>query len=100
LLPRLKPRPDRDRDFLHGLLTGIARIEAQGYQLLQELGADYLTQIYTAGGGAQNSTWQAIRQNLMGVSIAPASQQEAAYGAALLALSGGFGDRVGIVVDS
>jgi D-ribulokinase len=100
LLPRLKPRPDRDRDFLQGILTGIARIEAQGYQLLQELGADYLTQIYTAGGGAQNSTWQAIRQNLMGVPIAPASQQEAAYGAALLALSGGFGDRVGIVVDS
>jgi D-ribulokinase len=96
LLPRLEPRPDRDRDFLHGLLTGIARIEAQGYQLLQELGADRPTQIYTAGGGAQNATWQTIRQNLMGVSIVPASQQEAAYGAALLALNGGFG----IVIDS
>ncbi len=93
LLPRLEPRPDRDQDFLQGMLTGIARIEAQGYQLLQELGADRLTQIYTAGGGAQNSTWQAIRQNLMGVPIVPASQQEAAYGAALLALNGEFGDR-------
>jgi D-ribulokinase len=100
LLPRLEPRPDRDQDFLQGMLTGIARIEAQGYQLLQELGADRLTQISTAGGGAQNSTWQTIRQNLMGVPISPASQQEAAYGAALLALNGGFGDRVGIVVDS
>ncbi len=93
LLPRLTPRPDRDQDFLQGLLTGIARIEAQGYQLLQELGADRLTQIYTAGGGAQNSTWQTIRQNLIGVPIGPASQQDAAYGAALLALSGGFGDQ-------
>jgi D-ribulokinase len=74
-------------------LTGIARIEAQGYQLLQELGADRLTQIYTAGGGAQNSTWQTIRQKLIGVPISPASQQDAAYGAALLALNGGFGDR-------
>jgi D-ribulokinase len=108
LLPRLEPRPDRDQDFLQGLLTGIARIEAQGYQLLQQLGADHLTQIYTTGGGAQNSTWQTIRQNLIGVpitsgaseAIVPASQQEAAYGAALLALNGGFGDRVGIVVDS
>jgi D-ribulokinase len=99
LLPRLEPRPDRDRDFLQGMLTSMARIEAQGYQLLQELGADRLTQIYTAGGGAQNSTWHIIRQNLIGVPIAfdtnkviaPAFQQEAAYGAALLALSGGFG---------
>jgi D-ribulokinase len=100
LLPRMEPRPDRDQDFLLGLLTGIARVEAQGYQLLQELGADHLTQVYTAGGGAQNSTWQTIRQNLIGVSISPASQQEAAYGAALLALNGGFGDRGGIIIDS
>jgi D-ribulokinase len=93
LLPRLKPRPDRNQDFLHGVLTGIARIEAQGYQLLQEMGADQLTQIYTAGGGAQNFTWQTIRQNLIGVPIIPASRQEAAYGSALLALKGGFGDQ-------
>jgi D-ribulokinase len=92
LLPRLAPRPDRDADFLYGLLTGIARIEAQGYQLLQELGADRLTKVYTAGGGAQNLTWQNIRQRYMGVPIAPAPQQEAAYGAALLALAMGFGE--------
>ncbi len=92
LLPRLEPRPGRDQDFLLGMLTGMARIEAQGYQILQELGADRLTQVYTAGGGAQNSTWQTIRQNLMGVTIIPAIHQEAAYGAALLALNGGFGD--------
>jgi D-ribulokinase len=97
LLPCLEPRPDRDQDFLHGLLTGIARVEAQGYQLLQELGADRLTQVYTAGGGAQNSTWQTIRQNLIGVPISSASQQEAAYGAALLALNGGFGNRIVLV---
>jgi D-ribulokinase len=93
LLPRLAPKPDRDADFLYGLLTGIARIEAQGYQLLQKLGADHLTHIYTAGGGAQNLTWQNIRQKYIGVPIAPAIQQEAAYGAALLALAGGFGQN-------
>ncbi len=93
LLPCLEPRPDRGQNFLHGMLNGIARIEAQGYQILQELGADRLTQIYTAGGGAQNSTWQTIRQNLIGVPIAPAIQQEAAYGAALLALARGFGQN-------
>jgi D-ribulokinase len=93
LLPRLTPRPDRNADFLYGLLTGMARIEAQGYQLLQELGADRLTNIYTAGGGAQNPTWQTIRQKLIGVPIVPAPQQEAAYGTALLALARGFGQE-------
>jgi D-ribulokinase len=86
LWPRLAPRPNNDRDFLHGILTGIACIEAQGYQLLQKLGANYLTNIYTAGGGASNLTWQTIRQNLIGVPIVPALQQDAAYGSALLAL--------------
>src|SRR3712207_8942029 len=38
----------------HGLLESIARIEKKGYQLLQKLGADKLTQVYTAGGGAAN----------------------------------------------
>ena len=35
--PRLTPRPDDNAHFLHGLLEGIARIEAQAYELLQEL---------------------------------------------------------------
>jgi D-ribulokinase len=90
LRPCLEPRPDRDVDFLAGLLTGIANIEAQGYRLLQELGAAKLTKIYTAGGGAKNSRWQSIRQQKIGVPIMPAIHQDAAYGSALLALMGGF----------
>jgi D-ribulokinase len=62
LAPQLTPRPDRSADFLHGLLAGIAKIEARGYQLLAELGATPLTTVYTAGGGAQNQTWTQIRQ--------------------------------------
>lgn len=53
LSPRLTPRPASERDFLHGLLAGIARIEALGYQKLQELGASKLKRVYTAGGGAK-----------------------------------------------
>jgi D-ribulokinase len=53
LAPRLTPRPDRAIDFLHGLLAGIASIEARGYQLLSQLGATPLTAVYTAGGGAK-----------------------------------------------
>ncbi|WP_309731061.1 FGGY-family carbohydrate kinase [Chamaesiphon sp. OTE_75_metabat_556] len=88
LPPRLTPRPDRDRDFLHGLLTGIAKIEAHGYQLLAELGATPLTSIQTAGGGANNPTWTKIRQRYLPVPISISQHQEAAYGTALLAQRG------------
>ena len=87
LLPRLKPRPDLQVDFLHGLLESMARIEARGYGLLQELGATPLTQVYTAGGGAKNEVWQALRSRHLQVPVARSPQTEAAYGAALLALS-------------
>jgi D-ribulokinase len=87
-LPRLAPRPDCQVDFLHGLLTGIAKIEAHGYELLTQLGATPLTAIYTAGGGAQNPTWTKIRQRYSPAPISISKRQEAAYGAALLAQRG------------
>ncbi|MCC0176445.1 FGGY-family carbohydrate kinase [Waterburya agarophytonicola K14] len=85
LAPRLSPRPTNSSDFLQGLLEGISRIEALGYQKLQELGADKLTQVYSAGGGAKNSTWQAIRQGYLNVLVTVAANTQAAYGTALLA---------------
>ncbi|MDY6784914.1 MAG: FGGY-family carbohydrate kinase [Cyanobacteriota bacterium] len=86
LPPRLQPRPDNSVEFLHGLLESIARIETQGYQLLQQLGATSLTRIYTAGGGAKNDSWTEIRQRRLRVPIAPAANTAAAYGTALLAM--------------
>ena len=86
--PRLTPRPDSDREFLHGLLNAMARIEAEGYQKLQDLRAPRLKKVYTAGGGAKNETWRAIRQQKLGVDVVAAAQTEAAYGTALLAMHG------------
>ena len=86
--PRLSPRPKADRDFLHGLLDSMARIEADGYQKLAEMGAPAVTRVYTAGGGAQNEAWRRLRQRRLGVKIAVALQTEAAYGTAKLALNG------------
>jgi D-ribulokinase len=91
LAPRLTPRPERPVDFLHGLLTGIASIEARGYQLLSQLGATPLVAVYTAGGGAQNPTWTQIRQRYLPVPVSISKHQEAAYGTALLARDGGRG---------
>ncbi|MEG4483833.1 FGGY-family carbohydrate kinase [Microcoleus sp. D2_18a_B4] len=88
LPPRLEPRPTDSVQFLHGLLESIARIEARGYQLLQELGATPLTKVYTAGGGAKNSVWSAIRKRYLKVPVVTPIHTAAAYGSALLAKQG------------
>lgn len=88
LEPHLTPRPADDSVFLQGLFEGMARIEAEGYRLLMELGATPLTQVYTAGGGAQNAAWTAIRQRYLGVPVGASAQTEAAYGTTRLALKG------------
>lgn len=85
LLPRLEPRPTEPVAFLHGLLESLARIEARGYQLLQQLGATQLTHVYTAGGGAKNPAWTGIRGRHLQVPILPPVHTDAAYGTALLA---------------
>lgn len=85
LLPRLSPRPDDPVAFLQGLLESMARIETKAYRLLQELGATPVTQVYTAGGGANNPTWTAIRARQLGIPVVISDPIEAAYGAALLA---------------
>lgn len=88
LRPRMQPRPASDAEFLHGLLEGIAAIEAQGYHRLAELGASPLSRVLTAGGGAANSTWREIRQLALGIPVESAQQTEAAFGAARLAREG------------
>ena len=86
--PQLTPRPEQDVDFLYGILDAIARIESEGYQKLQALGAPKVQRVYTAGGGAQNQPWQRIRQQKLGVSVIESLQTDAAYGTAKLALKG------------
>jgi len=85
LPPRLQPRPENLVEFLHGLLESLARIEAQGYTLLQQQGATPLTQVYSAGGGAKNPAWVQIRSRHLQVPIVPPAHTAAAYGAARLA---------------
>ncbi len=88
LAPRIEPRPSDRVAFLHGLLESMARIEAQGYQRLESLGASALKRVLTAGGGAKNVSWMAMRQRQLRVSVMQADQTEAAYGTALLAMRG------------
>lgn len=88
MMPILAPRPyDRAR-FLHGIFEGLARIEAQGYRRLIELGASPLRAVASAGGGADNATWRRIRERYLGVPVDVSRQQEAAFGTSRLARLG------------
>lgn len=86
LPPKLLPKPANPVEFLHGLLESIARIEARGYHLLQQLGATPITCVYTAGGGAKNPTWKNIRERHLQIPIIPPIHTAAAYGTARLAM--------------
>jgi D-ribulokinase len=86
--PRLSPRPEQDQVFLQGLFEGIAAIEALGYRRLAELGASPLSSIRSAGGGAANDKWAAIRLKAVGVGALPSASEHAAMGTARLAWRG------------
>jgi sugar (pentulose or hexulose) kinase len=86
--PKLSPRPADDQIFLQGIFEGIADIEALGYRRLAELGATPLKSIRSAGGGAANAVWTAIRLQRLGVPALPSASEQAAMGTARLAWRG------------
>jgi len=88
LLPRLTPRPNSDALFLQGLLEGISGIEKLAYHRLQELGAPSLASIRTIGGGNANTAWTKIRSRTLTVPFLESLSNDAAMGAAVLAVRG------------
>ncbi|MCK0094124.1 FGGY-family carbohydrate kinase [Yoonia sp. F2084L] len=82
--PRMTPRPDDDVTFLHGLLESIARIEKQCYDSIAAQGGALPTVLFTAGGGAQNAVWTAMRSRVLGMPLQKADQTEASVGIARL----------------
>ncbi|MEO0328142.1 MAG: FGGY-family carbohydrate kinase [Pseudomonadota bacterium] len=84
--PRLEPRPAYDVEFLHGVLESMARIEEQCYRVVEAGGGTFPSRIYTAGGGAKNSSWTAIRARVLGVTPVSSENTEAAIGVAQLAI--------------
>jgi D-ribulokinase len=86
--PRLEPKPADQRVFFQAILEAIARIEAQAYAKLGELGASKLTSIRTAGGGSANAAWTKMRLRALGVPEKPSLSEHAAVGTARLAWRG------------
>lgn len=94
--PLVTPRPADDAEFVKCILAGIARVEAAGYARLTELGAPPPARVLTAGGGAANAVWTAMRGRLLApAAVSAAANGEAAVGAALLAWRG-CGGGVGL----
>ena len=87
LPPRLQPRPEDNGLFLQGMLEAMARIEAEGYRRLEELGAPRLRRLRTVGGGAASQVWRTLREMALGVAEVPALSEDAAAGVARLALA-------------
>lgn len=83
--PKLEPLPSDSLMFLQGILEGMARIEAQGYATLAELGGPKVTSVWTTGSGSQNEAWTRIRERVLGPRLKPARSHQPAFGAALLA---------------
>lgn len=88
LAPRMEPRPADDAEFLKAIFEGIAGIEQLAYRRLAALGGPALASVRTVGGGAANSAWSRIRQKRLDVPFLPVRSEEAAAGAARLALDG------------
>ncbi|MAS28522.1 MAG: sugar kinase [Synechococcus sp. NAT40] len=65
LEPVLTPRPVSDCLYLHALLEGMARIEAEGWERLTELGAQPPKRVITLGGGARNPQWRRLRERIL-----------------------------------
>ena len=86
--PRLTPRPKDDALFFQGMLEGITAIEKQGYEKLQKLGAPPPKRLFTVGGGTINKAWATIRQQILNIPMHKALNNQAAFGAALLAKQG------------
>jgi sugar (pentulose or hexulose) kinase len=84
--PLLEPQPGDRSEFLHGILFGIAQVEADAYALLAKMGATPVSEVRTAGGGSVNEVWTAMRERLIRVPVSRAEETEASFGVALLAL--------------
>ena len=85
LQPRLTPRPADDAKFLQALFEGMAKIEARSYDAIAREGGPRPSRVITAGGGAVNKVWTAIRARALGLVPSMAEQTEAAIGVARIA---------------
>jgi sugar (pentulose or hexulose) kinase len=81
----LDPKPETRKEYLHGILQAISKIEAEGFAAMVSSGASPVKHVYTAGGGSKNSMWCKMRETFLQVPVEKARNTDASYGVARLA---------------
>ena len=84
----LEPRPESEIIFFQAVLEGISNVEKLCYERLKEIGGGYPKEIFTVGGGANNTNWNKIRSKILNIDLASPLSTQASFGSALIA--GGF----------
>lgn len=82
----MDPRPEDDHVFLAALFEGIAEVERRCYDEIARYGGGYPKRVFSAGGGAHNPVFSAIRSKAIQTDICLAEHSEAAVGSAKLAM--------------
>ena len=68
-------------------MEGVAYIERYGYEVIEQLSAEKVTAIYTAGGGSNSDVWLQIRSNVLQLPVYKMKHITGAVGAAIIAAS-------------
>jgi len=71
-------------------LEGVAFIERLAYEIIEELSAEKVEAVYSAGGGSNSDVWLKIRSSVLNVPIFKCKEASGAFGAAIMAASNTF----------
>jgi sugar (pentulose or hexulose) kinase len=82
---------DDEITLFRSCLEGIAYIERLSLDVARSLGAVVVGPITTMGGGSRSALWRQIRADVMGRPVRAVENPDTALGAALVALTPGYG---------
>jgi D-ribulokinase len=85
MMPVITPLPKSDAAFLQALFEGMDAIEASCSNEIKVRGGPAITQLFTAGGGAKNDKWTAIRARFLNQEPSIPEFYEATVGVEILA---------------
>ncbi len=74
-------------EFYAACLEGVGYVERLSLELLENLGADSITRVFTSGGGSRSPIWRKIRANILNRPIFLAQTTESAFGSCILSAS-------------
>ncbi len=79
--------PSDRRELYAAYMEGVALAERWTFEILNEMGAGGLRQVFSAGGASGSDVWMQIRADTLGVPVVRAAYPSAAVGAAVIGAS-------------